>query len=117
MEYILTTENLTKTYGKAVSAGDINIHIKKGDVYGLIGRNGAGKTTIMRMLSGLSSPTEGSFKYNGNSDNGIGVLIESPGIDPNRSAFDNIKNKCRVYEVTTCCCTKLLPKINWHITL
>ena len=94
MRYILTTDNLTKKYGDKVAAGNINIHIPEGEIYGLIGRNGAGKTTIMRMLSGLSSPTEGSFKYNGNSDNGIGVLIESPGIYPNRSAFDNIKIKC-----------------------
>ncbi len=94
MRYILTTDNLTKKYGDKVAAGNINIHIPEGEIYGLIGRNGAGKTTIMRMLSGLSSPTEGSFKYNGNNDNGIGVLIESPGIYPNRSAFDNIKIKC-----------------------
>ena len=48
MEYILTTENLTKAYGTAIAANNISLHIKKGEVYGLIGRNGAGKTTILK---------------------------------------------------------------------
>ena len=94
MDYILTTENLTKQYGGKVAAGNINIHIRKGEIYGLIGRNGAGKTTIMRMISGLSIPSSGSYTFNEDKKSGIGVLIESPGIYPNRSAFDNIKIKC-----------------------
>ena len=94
MTYILTTDNLTKTYGDKVAAGSINIHIREGEIYGLIGRNGAGKTTIMRMISGLSSPTSGTYTYHGDKINGVGVLIESPGIYANRSAFDNLKIKC-----------------------
>ena len=94
MAYILTTDNLTKKYGDKVAAGNINIHVREGEIYGLIGRNGAGKTTIMRMISGLSRPTEGSYKIHGESGRGIGVLIESPGLYPNRSAFDNLKIKC-----------------------
>ncbi len=94
MGYILTTDNLTKRYGDKVAAGNINIHIREGEIYGLIGRNGAGKTTIMRMISGLSNPTSGTYTYNGDNHNGIGVLIESPGIFPKRSAFDNLKIKC-----------------------
>ena len=43
MEYILTTNNLTKIYGEKRAADNVNLHIKKGEVYGLIGRNGAGK--------------------------------------------------------------------------
>lgn len=94
MNYILTTDNLTKKYGDKVAAGNINIHIKQGEIYGLIGRNGAGKTTIMRMISGLSTPTEGSYKFHETHSGGIGVLIESPGVYNNRSAFDNLKVKC-----------------------
>ena len=94
MAYILTTDKLTKKYGDKVAAGNINIHVREGEIYGLIGRNGAGKTTIMRMISGLSRPTEGSYKIHGESGRGIGVLIESPGLYPNRSAFDNLKIKC-----------------------
>ena len=94
MAYILTTDNLTKTYGDKVAAGNINIHIREGEIYGLIGRNGAGKTTIMRMISGLSTPTSGTYTYHDGKSYGVGVLIESPGIYANRSAFDNLKIKC-----------------------
>lgn len=100
MEYLMTTNKLTKTYGSKVAAKDVDIHIRKGTIYGLIGRNGAGKTTIMRMLSGLSNPTSGTFSLFG--DEGaeakkhfskIGVLIEHPGLYPNLSAFENLKIK------------------------
>lgn len=94
MNYILTTDNLTKKYGDKVAAGNINIHIREGEIYGLIGRNGAGKTTIMRMISGLSTPTQGSYQIHKTHTGGIGVLIESPGVYNNRSAFDNLKIKC-----------------------
>lgn len=101
MEYILTTENLTKVYGKHRAADQINIHIKKGEVYGLIGRNGAGKTTILKMICGLSTPTSGSFTFKGKSGaelkknmKSIGSLIETPGLFPKMTAFQNVKLKC-----------------------
>ncbi|MBP3760405.1 MAG: ATP-binding cassette domain-containing protein [Ruminococcus sp.] len=101
MSYILETQNLTKTYGKKDAIKDINIHISKGEIYGLIGRNGAGKTTIMRIITGLSSPTSGSYSLFGKTGaearkfmNKVGVLIESPGLYPERSAYENLKIKC-----------------------
>ena len=100
MDYIMTTDGLTKMYGEKAAAKDINIHIRPGAVYGLIGRNGAGKTTVMRMLSGLSTPTKGSFSMFGKNGKdalkemrNVGVLIEHPGIYPNLSAFKNLKIK------------------------
>ena len=60
MDYILTTNKLTKN-GKKSAAENINLHIKKGEDCGLIGRNGSGKTTILRILSGLSLPTNESY--------------------------------------------------------
>jgi ABC-2 type transport system ATP-binding protein len=65
MKYILTTNDLTKNYKNHCAANKINIHIKKGEIYGLIGRNGAGKTTILRMISGLSNPSSGTYSING----------------------------------------------------
>ena len=91
MEYILTTKDLTKVYGEKTAAKDINIHIRPGQIYGLIGRNGAGKTTIMRVISGLSNASSGSYKVN--AKGGVGVLIESPGIYPKMSAYENLKIK------------------------
>ena len=100
MEFIVTTEGLTKTYGGRNAADNINIHIRPGQIYGLIGRNGAGKTTVMRMLSGLSNPSKGTmtlFGKQGSEANAerkkIGVLIENPGIYSNMSAYKNLKIK------------------------
>ena len=101
MEYILTTDNLTKVYGEKRAADAISLHIKKGDVYGLIGRNGAGKTTILKMICGLSHPTSGSVTFMGKSGaelsgemHRIGSLIETPGLFPKMSAYQNLKIKC-----------------------
>ncbi len=101
MNYILTTSGLSKRYKARYAAEDINIHIRKGMIYGLIGRNGAGKTTIMRMLSGLALPTAGSYQYFDSDGNPIrnlvgkvGTLIEAPGLYPKLSAYENIKIKC-----------------------
>ncbi len=101
MEYILETNNLTKVYGQKEAARDVNLHIKEGQIYGLIGRNGAGKTTIMRMISGLSKPTRGSYSLFGKTGlemrmmlKNVGVLIEHPGLFPRLSAYENLKIKC-----------------------
>ena len=101
MKYILNTDKLTKIYGQKRAADDISLHIKKGDVYGLIGRNGAGKTTILKMICGLSNPTSGTVTFNGKTGsdlsremNKIGSLIETPGLFPKMSAYQNIKLKC-----------------------
>lgn len=101
MENILVTHKLTKIYGDKRAADEVSLHIKKGEVYGLIGRNGAGKTTILKMICGLSHPTSGTFtflgkdrKELGNSMKKIGSLIETPGLFPKMSAFENVKLKC-----------------------
>ncbi len=100
MDYIMTTDKLTKVYGSKAAAKDVSIHIREGEIYGLIGRNGAGKTTVMRMLSGLSNPTSGSFTMFGKTGaeakklmHKVGVLIEHPGLYPNLSARENLKIK------------------------
>ena len=54
--YIIETKNLTKQYGSQKSVADLNIHVKRGRIYGLLGRNGAGKTTTMKMLLDLTKP-------------------------------------------------------------
>ena len=61
MEYLLCTNSLTKQYGRHKAVNSVNVHIRQGDIYGLIGRNGAGKTTLLKMISGLASPYGGGF--------------------------------------------------------
>lgn len=97
--YIIETKNLTKQYGTQKSVADLNIHVKKGRIYGLLGRNGAGKTTTMKMLLGLTQPTSGEVKLWGKPLRGnekkilprIGSLIESPGFYPNLTATENLR--------------------------
>ena len=97
--YVIETHDLTKKYGSQVSVSHLNIHVKKGRIYGLLGRNGAGKTTTMRMLLGLTAPTSGGVSIFGKSFLGnekkllprIGCLIESPGFYPNLTATENLK--------------------------
>ena len=101
MEYLLTTNSLTKQYGRHKAVNSVNIHIRQGDIYGLIGRNGAGKTTLLKLISGLASPTEGDFTLFGARGkeayrylSRVGTLIESPGVYPNMPASDNLRLKC-----------------------
>lgn len=96
MDYVLQTDNLTKAYQKSKVVNHVSMHVKQGDIYGFIGRNGAGKTTFMRMVAGLAAPTEGSLKLFGSEAlerqrKRIGTLIESPGIYPNMTARDNLE--------------------------
>lgn len=98
-EYIIETNNLTKQYSSEKSVSGLNIHVKKGRIYGLLGRNGAGKTTTMKMLLGLTRPTSGEVKIWENVLLGnekkllprIGSLIETPGFYPNLTAFENLR--------------------------
>lgn len=102
-EVLLETSSLTKEYGRRNVVDGVNIHVKKGSIYGLIGKNGAGKTTLMKMICGMSRPTSGSFEYKGfkggNSEafGKIGSLIEIPAIMPQLTAHDNLKMKCLAY--------------------
>lgn len=61
-EMLLETRGLTKQYGHHKAVDSVSMHIKKGAIYGFIGRNGAGKTTCLKMISGLSKPTGGETK-------------------------------------------------------
>lgn len=101
MEYLLSTDNLTKQYKQQKAVNNVSIHVRQGAVYGLIGRNGAGKTTLMRMLAGLAAPTSGSFSIFGETEaktrtlmNRIGALVEAPGIYADMSAYGNLHAKC-----------------------
>ena len=55
-EYLLSTNGLTKQFGKHKAVNHVNLHVKKGAIYGFIGRNGAGKTTFLKMISGQNQP-------------------------------------------------------------
>ena len=98
MEYIITTEQLTKKYKKFVSVNNVSLHIRKGSIYGFLGPNGAGKSTTMKMLLGLTAPTKGSFAIDGRHFpedritilKGVGSFIESPSFYANLTGRENL---------------------------
>lgn len=91
-------ENYSKNIGKNKVLSDINLMLESGIVYGLKGKNGSGKTMLMRAISGLISPTAGSVIINEkvlgkdmSFPESIGILIENPSFLPQYSGFDNLK--------------------------
>lgn len=99
MEYLLETDNLAKYYKNIKVLNNLNIHVKKGAIYGLIGKNGAGKTTLIRLICGLQKPTKGTYSIYGvkNTDKKItdlrkrmGAIIEIPSIRQELSAKENL---------------------------
>lgn len=98
MEYIITTEQLTKKYKNFVSVNNVSLHIRKGSIYGFLGPNGAGKSTTMKMLLGLTAPTKGSFAIDGRHFpedritilKGVGSFIESPSFYANLTGRENL---------------------------
>lgn len=104
IEYILQTFGLTKQYGSSTAVNDINMKIKKGDIYGFIGRNGAGKTTMIRMITGLVEPTKGEIELFSRKDKKninaglprLGSIIEHPALYPNFTAFENMELRSKL---------------------
>ena len=112
-EYALRTEQLTKVYGKKKVVDSVSMHVKKGDIYGFIGKNGAGKTTFMRMVAGLAQPTFGEIELFGATDIDrqrmrIGTLIEQPGAYPRMTAYENLELLRRAYGITD---RTILPEV------
>lgn len=105
MEYVLTTNSLSKHYGHFKALNGLNMHVPKGAIYGFVGKNGAGKTTLIRLICGLQSPTSGGYALYG-SDNGdkaiskarrrMGAVVETPSIYLDMTAEDNLKVQYRV---------------------
>ncbi|QIK69161.1 ATP-binding cassette domain-containing protein [Erysipelothrix sp. HDW6C] len=101
-EKILSLNNITKRYGKQLALDNVNITINKGDIYGLIGRNGAGKTTIMKIATGLAQQTSGDIVLlNSKPSNSkvlerIGAVIEAPVAYKDLDAYQNMKVACEL---------------------
>ena len=102
MGSILSTNGLSKKYKKQMAVNGVDMHIERGDIYGFVGENGSGKTTVIRLITGLISPCAGSFKLFGveNRSSGIGkarsrigAIVETPSIYLNMSAYDNLKTQ------------------------
>ncbi len=102
MSYILQTSHLSKTIDGKQLVTDVNIHVKKGEVYGFLGPNGAGKTTVMKMLTNLWKPTSGTVALFGKALEKtsyealkrMGSIIEFPTFYDYMSGKDNLQLHC-----------------------
>src|SRR5712692_6888625 len=97
-EDVITTKRLTKRYGEGILAvTDLDLSVRRGEVYGFLGPNGAGKTTTLRMLLGLIRPTSGSAVVAGGAPGSpeslvkVGAIVETPAFYPYLSGYDNLR--------------------------
>ncbi len=102
-EVALKTKGLTKEYGKFKALDNVDMTVFRGDIYGLIGRNGAGKTTIMKTITGLTNPTSGLYEVFGQGKENsqktkrrVGCLIENPAFFGNLTGWQNLKYYCKL---------------------
>ena len=105
MDYVLTTDALSKQYGHFKALDGLSMYIPKGAIYGFIGKNGSGKTTLIRLICGLQTPTSGEYSLYGKrhtekdivkSRRRMGAVVETPSIYLDMSAEDNLKQQYRI---------------------
>lgn len=98
-DIVLQTENLTKRYGSSTILDHVSVRLEKKHIYGFIGENGAGKSTFMKIVSGLAFPTEGTYSIMGQASapgrermrKYIGSMIEAPALYPGFSVIQNLE--------------------------
>ena len=98
-ELVLETMDLTKKYKDFFALKNVDMHIYEGDIYGFVGENGAGKTTVIRLVSGLSEPTSGGYRLFGidskderiyQTKKQMGGIIESVSVNKQMTALENL---------------------------
>lgn len=103
-EYIIETTDLTKSFNSKKACDEVSMHVKRGDIYGFIGRNGAGKTTVMKLILGLLTPNKGNISLFGSTTNlnesrkKIGSLVETPALYKNATALENMKRYAILFD-------------------
>lgn len=102
MEYVLTTEALSRHYGHFKALDGLCMHVPKGAIYGFVGKNGAGKTTLIRLICGLQRATAGDYQLYGKSGRTkeivcarrrMGAVVETPSVYLDLSAADNLRQQ------------------------
>lgn len=105
MDYVLTTNALTKNYRHFKALNGVSMNVPKGAIYGFVGKNGAGKTTLIRLICGLQEPTSGEYTLYGRKNNDkaigksrrrIGAVVETPSIYLEMTAEDNLKQQYNI---------------------
>lgn len=96
-EYIIEIKNVNKSFKEANVLKNISVSFKKGEIHGLVGRNGSGKTMLLKCICGFVPPTSGTITVNHkivgkdiDVPESMGIIIEAPGFLPNYSAYENL---------------------------
>ncbi len=116
METILKTQGLTKKYGRLKALNELDLIIKPGEVFGLLGPNGSGKTTTLGMLLGVLKPTSGSFTWfdespSADSRKKIGAILETPCFYPYMTAVQNLQVVAQIKECPQASIEKVLKTV------
>ena len=118
---VIKMNSISKKIRNTVILNDLNMTVYENDIYGFIGRNGAGKSTTLKMICGLVSPDSGQIKLFGEERNRmsarrIGSLIENAGLYPGMSAYDNMDIKATAMGLhDTQKIHELLKLVNSHL--
>lgn len=112
MATVLSIQNLTKNFGKLCAVNNLNLEVKAGQVFGMLGPNGSGKTTTLGMLMGVTNPTAGQFTWFGESPTNevrkkIGAVLEHPIFYPYLSGQKNLELNAMIKQ----CPTDNIPKV------
>lgn len=107
MDIVLKADKLTKKFKNFKAVSEASFELERGKIYGFIGQNGAGKTTIIRMIAGVSIPTDGNIELFGKSDKEgllegrkkIGTIVESPSLYTKMTAKDNLEIQKTLYGI------------------
>lgn len=97
MEYAVEVKNVTKQFKETTALKNVSVSFEKGKIYGVVGRNGSGKTVMFKCICGLLAVTDGEITVLGQTigdglrvPKGVGAVIETPGFLPNASGYRNL---------------------------
>ena len=104
MSTVLTISKLTKRYGRITAVNELDLQIEAGQVYGILGPNGSGKTTTLGMLLGVVRPTAGDFSWYGQPASAearrkVGAILEMPAFLPYLNAVQNLRIVCQIKQL------------------
>jgi branched-chain amino acid transport system ATP-binding protein len=104
---VLQTDKVTIRFGGLCAVNELDMAVKKGEIYGLIGPNGAGKTTIFNLLTGVYEPTSGTIHFNGRridglrpyqiAERGVSRTFQNIRLFPSMSVLDNVMTACHIH--------------------
>ena len=114
---VLQINGLHKTYGKITAVNNLNLTVEPGNIYGILGPNGSGKTTTLGMVLGITQPDAGTFtwfdgRYGDDHRRYLGALLETPNFYPYLSAYDNLKIVAKIKRVPSDNLLSLLELVN-----